>query len=311
MAVSGVRMRWSELPAPVRARIEEIIGDGPVVAAQSQAGGFSPGSADRVRTASGRRAFVKAVSAAVNENAARAARREHRNTAAMPVGVPVPRLIGGFDDGGWVALVLEDVAGATPRTPWRETEIDAAVTALRELESALTPAPLPGLPTAGEFVAPLFTGWDRIAADPPAGLGPWITGRLADLRAAAAAGLAAVAAGGETMLHADIRKDNLLVRPDGRVVVVDWPWSCVGPAWLDTVLLAADVIIHGGDVERVLAGLDRRTAVRVITAVTGMYEDECRKPAPPGVPTLRAEQRIWATALLGWLRNELPGDARG
>jgi len=50
------RLQWDELPPPLRARIEEVLGE-PVVEARSQSGGFSPGSADRVITASGRRAF--------------------------------------------------------------------------------------------------------------------------------------------------------------------------------------------------------------------------------------------------------------
>ena len=53
-----------DLPAAVRSRIEGIIGGGAVTEAVSQRGGFSPGTADRVRTERGPRAFVKAVSPA-------------------------------------------------------------------------------------------------------------------------------------------------------------------------------------------------------------------------------------------------------
>src|SRR5215213_9278300 len=56
-----------QIPARVRAAIEAIIGGGAVVTAVSQSGGFSPGTADRVVTADGRRAFVKAVSSTQNE----------------------------------------------------------------------------------------------------------------------------------------------------------------------------------------------------------------------------------------------------
>ena len=50
---TGVRIGWRDLPAAVRDRVEEVIGGGPIVEAISQAGGFSPGTADRVRTATG------------------------------------------------------------------------------------------------------------------------------------------------------------------------------------------------------------------------------------------------------------------
>ena len=94
------RIGWRDLPGPVRARVEQIIGGGPVVEAASQPGGFSPGTADRVRTESGRRAFVKAVSPAVNERSAELARQEMRITAALPAHAPVPAMLGGFDDRG-------------------------------------------------------------------------------------------------------------------------------------------------------------------------------------------------------------------
>lgn len=48
----------------------------PVVSAVSQASGYSPGSADRLRLADGRRVFVKAVSAEVNPDSIAIHRRE-------------------------------------------------------------------------------------------------------------------------------------------------------------------------------------------------------------------------------------------
>jgi aminoglycoside phosphotransferase (APT) family kinase protein len=297
----GRRIGWLDLPEPVRARIEEVIGGGPVVEARSQAGGFSPGTADRVRTVSGRRAFVKAVHPAINARSVELARQEMLVTAALPEHAPVPRMLGGFDDGGWVALILEDIEGVHPRTPWVESEIVAAVTALRELAVALTPVPLAGLPTAAERLAGEFAGWQSIAADPPADLDPWVPDRLDALRAASARGLAALA-DGATLTHCDIRADNILVRPDGRMIIVDWPWGCVGPAWLDTVLLALNVVVHGGDADRILAGIDPQVVTDVLAGVTGFFLHACRLPPPPGIPTVRAFQKFQGDVLLPWLR---------
>jgi len=297
------RIGWHELPESVRSRAEEVIG-GRVVSAESQAGGFSPGTADRVVTESGRRAFVKAVTSAVNTRSAELARQEMRITAAMPEHAPVPRMLGGFDDGEWVVLILEDVDGANPRTPWVESEIDAAVTALAELAAAVTPSPVPGAPLAVDAVADDFAGWHKIAADPPADLDPWLAERLADLRAAADRGLAALATG-DTLVHLDIRADNMLIRPDGRVVIVDWPWGCVGPDWMDRLLLGLDVLVKGGDPERVFEGIDPGVVTDVIAGIDGMFEHICRLPPPPGIPTVRAFQRSAADAIRPWLRGRL------
>ncbi|MBG0567685.1 aminoglycoside phosphotransferase family protein [Actinoplanes aureus] len=306
VTASGARIRWADLPAPVRHRVEGIIGGGPVTEARSQPGGFSPGTADRVRTASGQAAFVKAVTPALNRDSAEMARRELRITAALPAHAPVPRLMGGFDDGDWVVLILEDVAGAHPRTPWIAPEIDAAVTALRDLAAALTPAPLPGLPRATDHLAPDFGGWETLAAGPPTDLDPWALRHLDILRDAARRGVAAISAG-DTLVHCDIRADNMLVREDGRIIVVDWPWGCLGPAWLDTVLLALNVIVHGGDPSRALDGVDHDAAVDVIAGVAGYFQRQSRRPPPPGLPTVRAFQRFQGDALLPWLREALTG----
>ncbi|GAA3344661.1 hypothetical protein GCM10020358_48810 [Amorphoplanes nipponensis] len=300
----GVRISWADLPDRIRQRVEAVVG-GPVVRAASQTGGFSPGTADRVVTADGRRAFVKAVSTRLNSRSVELARAEARVTAQMPPAAPVPRLLAAFDDGEWVVLIHEDVEGRHPRTPWVEDEIAATVRALRELAAALTPSPLSGVPTAAEQLAPSFGGWARLAADPPPGLDPWVVTHLDDLRAAADRGLAAVATGA-TLAHCDVRADNLLVRPDGSVVVVDWPYGCVGPAWLDTVLLAMNVLVHGGPGDALLAGVDRRTATDVIAAFTGDFLERSRHPSP-GIPHVRAFQRAHAEAVLPWLRRRLAG----
>ncbi|WP_127504514.1 phosphotransferase family protein [Actinoplanes solisilvae] len=299
---AGVRIGWRDLPADVRGRIEEIVG-GRVVEAVSQSGGFSPGTADRVVTADGRRAFVKAVTPALNERSAELARQETRITSALPGHVPAPRVLGAFDDGDWVVLVLEDVEGAHPRTPWAEADIDAAVTALAQLADALTPAPL-AVPDVTDQIADGFGGWRRLAEDQPADLDPWAAGRLPELIAAAGRGLAATR-GGDTLAHYDIRADNMLLRPDGRVVIVDWPWGCTAPAWFDRVLLALNVTVHGGDPERVIGDLDRRIVVDLFAGFAGLFRDASRRPPPPSLPSVRAFQRWQADALLPWLRHEL------
>lgn len=294
----GVRITWHDLPRHVRAAVERMLG-APVVHAASQAGGFSPGTADRVVTRTGERAFVKAVSPAQNPRSAEMARQEALVTAALPTAAPTPALLGTFDDGDWVVLVLEDVDGRHPRTPWVADEIDAAVRGLRDLARALTPVPLPGAPAAAEHLAHDFGGWRRLAADPPADLDPWAAVHLGDLVAAADRGLASLA--GDTLAHCDIRADNMLIRADGSVVFVDWPWACAGPDWLDTALLAINVIVHGGDGDAVLpaAGAD------VVTGFTGYLLDAARQPPPPGLPTVRAFQRAQGDALLPWMRRRL------
>lgn len=303
------RIGWHDLPPHIRAAVEEILGDR-VVEAVCQSGGYSPGTADRVRTAAGRRAFVKAVSPAQNDRSPDMHRAEARISAALPPYAPAPRLLGSHDDGDWVALVFTDVEGRHPATPWVAGELDAVLAALATMATALTPAPVTTVPTAAEQLAYDFAGWRRIAEDPPADLDPWAGAHLAELVAAAERGVAALA--GDTLCHVDVRADNLLVGPDGAVTVVDWPWACRGPAWLDTVLLLVNVRLHGGhDTEALLrrlpvtADVDPAAVTGVLAGLAGFFLDGARQPPPVGIPTVRAFQRAQGDAVLPWVARRL------
>ena len=293
---AGVRIGWAQLPTEVRCGVEKILG-AVVVEAVSQVGGFSPGTADRVRTCDGRRGFVKAVSAAQNERTLIMHRREAMVTGLLPADVAAPKLLGFYDDGTWVALVFEDVDGRHPATPWVREELDRVMVALDRLARAGTPSPVPGLDPVAETLAHEFAGWDRIAADVPHDLDRWAADHLDGLRALTARGLRAL--DGQTLVHLDIRADNLLIGPDGAVTVVDWPWASRGPAWLDTLSLLIDVRFHGGhDTGALLrrcaqdTGADLDDLVAVLAGIGGYFVDVCRQPAVPGIPTVRGFQRV-------------------
>jgi aminoglycoside phosphotransferase (APT) family kinase protein len=300
VTASGVRISWGDLPERVRHAVAEIVG-GEVVGAVSQTGGFSPGTADRIRTADGRRAFVKAVSQAQNEHSPRMHRQEAHVTAALPPDAPTPALLGAYDDGDWVALVLTDVDGRHPDTPWRPDELVHVRTALDDLARTLTPSPIENVPTARDHLEQDFTGWHRLRTDPPATLDSWISDHLDDLCRHAEHGLTALA--GDTLAHTDIRADNLLIDRAGTVTVVDWPWACRGPAWLDTLLLLVNVRLYGGHSDLSTIDAERADLIGVLAGFGGFFADAARLPPPPGLPSLRAFQQAQADVVVSWLRE--------
>lgn len=313
----GARLAWADLPHPVRAQVEEILG-GPVVTAMSQPGGFSPGSADRVITAGGRRAFVKSASAQLNADSRRIHAREATVLDSLPDGLPVARLVGVVEHGDWIALVLDDVDGHHPHLPWRPGELDAVLDALARLADRPVAAELAGLlPPLRDELAGLFDGWNRVDDATVLPLEPslagWCAEHLDDLRRLAAEALELVP--GDRLVHLDARADNLLLGPDGRVVVVDWPWAAVGAGWFDAVTLLINVRLYdpGYDVEAVLAthpvftDLPPDAVDAVLAGMAGFFIPTSLEPPPPGLPTLRAFQRDQGAATLDWLRQRRDG----
>jgi len=310
------RIGWSELPTSVRSGIEEILG-GPVVEAATQSGGFSPGTADRVRLASGRRAFVKAVSADVNATSATLHRREAAITAKLPPALPVPRLLGTYDDGTWVALALTDVDGRRPREPWQEDELGIVLDSLAEVARVELPAGL-GLPLYQDSLRGAFMGWEKLQRRPMEGLDPWAMANLAELVALARAGVECLA--GISLVHGDLRTDNILLTGgpvggtgDSRAVLVDWPWAAVGAPWVDalSVLINVKSLDPDSRPERFLdshsafSGVPAAAINGVLAGFAGYFMDMSRRPDSPGMPTLRAFQRKQADALVGWLKLRL------
>ena len=119
---AGMRLAWPVVPAGLRHAVEQRLG-GRVVQAVTQPGGFSPGVAARLRTATGKRAFVKAVGPVPNPESPDIHRAEARIAASLPESTPAPRLLGFFDQDGWVALMFEDTEGHLPTQPWASDEL--------------------------------------------------------------------------------------------------------------------------------------------------------------------------------------------
>jgi aminoglycoside phosphotransferase (APT) family kinase protein len=276
-----------------------------VVEAVTQPGGFSPGLAARLLTEDGRRVFVKAVSERANPLSPAMHRREAEVVAAMPAGAPVPRLHWSYEDDGWVVLGFEDVDGRHPTLPWQEDDLDLVVRSLREMSDLLTPSPIESQTASSRFAGPI-QGWQRALARREDRLDPWALRnlrRLAELEA-----LAPAAAAGETLLHFDMRADNLLIA-GGKVYVIDWPSASIGATWVDWAGMAPSVTMQGGPPPQVffdrfhVSGVDPGEIDAVLCSLAGYFVVGALEPPPPGLPTVRAFQGAQGEVALAWLRE--------
>lgn len=268
-------------------------------------GGYSPCLAAGLTLADGRRVFVKAVSSEHNPDSPDFIRREITAVGILPDGLPVPSLLDSYDDGRWVIALFEHVAGVLPALPWEQTHLERALASLAALNAVAAPI---DLLSANRFLAPLFDGWQQMAATDSAPRG-W-RARVDELVTLEARALELVV--GDRLVHTDVRSDNMLVAGDGRFFFVDWAHACRGAPWLDLLLwLPALELEGGGPPEAVLAqapDLLRPTneqIVAVAVAVLGYFISRGALPDPPGLPTVRAFQRAQGEVTDRWVRRLL------
>jgi len=308
-AAGGGRVPWEEIPRSVRTAIENVCG-ARVAEARTQPCGFSPGLAARVRCENGARFFVKAVSGEANPDTPRLHRQEGRILVALEPFITsrhllVPRLRGMVDSHPWIALILDDVDGRHPTLPWRAAELGQVMATLDDMAEALTPAPI-AAPSVTERLGAEFTGWRTLAASPdPSRLDPWSRTRLDQLARVEATWIEH--AEGNTLLHADLRADNLLLTDEG-VVVVDWPWACRGAPIVELVLFAPSVAMQGGPPpadllarSRTGRAASRLTLIALVCAVAGYMTEQSLRPPPAGLPTIRASQAAAGIVTRHWL----------
>jgi hypothetical protein len=319
MSASKNRPRWNELPERVRGQIEYLVA-GRVVAAENCDGGFSPGFASRLTLAGGRRVFVKAIDAVSWPDQAPIYRDEIRIAASLSAAqaadagvaaaVSTPRFLGSLDDGRFVILAFDCVAGAEPARPWRLTELTRVAAAVGRMSAALTPSPL-ALPADH----PRIGGWAGLAADGPALarlriISPWSARHLDQLITTEGRGLAA--ATGTALVHFDVLPHNILLTCD-QVTVVDWPHARLGAPVIDLLMVLASAAADGLDPDPVLrtqpvaTAVDEADVTGVLAALTGFWLAGALNSMPPGLGPIAAAKLHLGRGALWWLQRRLPG----
>ncbi|HET9874067.1 MAG TPA: phosphotransferase [Propionibacteriaceae bacterium] len=189
-----------------------------------------------------------------------------------------------------------------PRRPWLAAEADLVLGAVRDLSVALTPPP------AGhrwerfvqEFFASTDFYFDRIAE---LGLLPDIGDQT---RRLAVAGLELE---GATLVHSDLRDDNILIDMSGKVWVCDWNFPTRGPIWADTLTVAIGMHGDGLDGDDLLArsGLvgpaDDEMIDGVLALLLGYFYFSSSQAAADASPFLRDHQAWYARVAEDWLRQ--------
>jgi len=294
------RLDWLLLPPEVRRMVETRFGTR-VVEARSSGSGFTPGCASVLTGADGRTMFLKAASRKAQRPFAEAYAAEAAILRGLPPGLPVPRMLWSHRDDLWVLLALEHVQGDNPARPWTATELDGCLDTLEVLADRLTPPPATvRLPSFADELGDLPAGWDHVRRTAPG----WP--HLEEAAALAAEVVAATA--GDTVVHTDVRDDNLMLGRDGTTYLCDWNFAVTGAAWVDTVCL---LVTAFGDLGRTAEEVLRaRRLTRdvpaasvdaLLAALCGYFLEHRDLPVPHSSPYLRQHQDWCAEAAWAWL----------
>jgi hypothetical protein len=266
------------------ARAERILGSPAQSWARVASRGYSLNDHWTVVLEDGTRAFLKEGSI---DPSPQWVRDEERVFAAVH-GPFMPRFLA-FEDGERPLLVLEDLMPARWPPPWRPDDVEAVRTALDEVSSATVKGALPRL--AEEH----WDGWESVADDPSAFLGlgiasaEWLARALPLLLEAEDVALLE----GESLLHCDVRSDNLCLR-DGRAVLVDWNHARIGnPAFDIAFWLPSLALEHGPQPESF--GVDG-----LAPHVAGFFAARAGLPPPEGAPRVRGFQLAQLEVALPW-----------
>ncbi|HZC04892.1 MAG TPA: hypothetical protein VE338_04565 [Ktedonobacterales bacterium] len=316
MSRSGVEDKptWRSLPPEVRRRVAGELG-AEVARAARIWGGYGPSPTFRLTLANGQRAFFKGCGPGASAFLHDVMQTEERVYTELEryISPWAPRLLGAIHEGGWHALLLEDV-GPKTAPPWSPTLAQRVMRAYAGFHQASLGADLPAwLPRFADDEARVT--WRSVIEQTDdlrevANLaGSHADDALRWLRQAESlfTRLTADAAeipGPSALLHFDTRSDNLRLQ-NGRLRLFDWPAVEVGPVEIDVVALAQSITVEGGpEPERLITwygGELRPEVVDVALAwLTGFFALRAWQPEIPGLPRLRRFQRQQLATLLDW-----------
>jgi hypothetical protein len=239
-----------DAPEAVREMVAGLLGE-PIVGERAAEAGFTPSIDSVVSGRSGTRLFIKA--APVGDGLGEAVA-----TGAVPadaIGEPGPRLVRAVSSGEWRVAAYEVVDGATVDT-WTPADVEELRVVVRMWER-LEPCPVGGVwPYVRDVVPPLGDGVTLGKRRPPPISAPMA--RLAEMEAR----WTAVIGPGVALHHGDLRRDNVIREPGGKLRLVDWTHVWTAPGWMDLVRLLPDLALSGHDPDAVLRRSWWRDATR-------------------------------------------------
>ena len=282
---------------------------GQIAREEPAADGFTESVASVITSTSGSQVFVKAGPFGDGYGEAVKAGAE----LAVVTGDLGPPLLSAHDADGWSAAVYEVVPG-TAILEWREEDLEQLNELSHRLRARLDPSPLKDTESYAGAFAPLLGTWDSLLDSKCPGA---ITvahvadrslpyGLSVEMLAELESDWFSALEPGTALQHGDIRRDNVVREPSGRLWLVDWTHRWLAPGWADWVRLAPDVAASGFDPEVVLkhsawTEADDHGVNVMLAGLAGRCWRDGHLPEVPGLPQLRPMQLLQGDMAMRWL----------
>jgi hypothetical protein len=273
--------------------VERVLTSRPVAWRDRCERGCTPNLRWSVDLEDGSSVFVKA---AVNTDTAAWLRAEYRVYSQVQASF-LPRLLGWHDAGDeFPILILENLEGAYWPPPWTKESIAVVCTALEQIAAL---QPLPNLPTLSESLKDL-PGWFSVAQNPQPFLSlqlcsaTWLERALPTLTAAERE----VVLDGNSLVHCDLRSDNLCLRGES-AVLIDWNHACIGNAQLDLMSWLPSLHADGGPEPEEVVG-HGRGASEFAAYFSGYWAACAGMPPIANAPRVRPLQLQQLKVALPW-----------
>jgi hypothetical protein len=274
-------------------RIERAVGWRPTSFRPAIEGRGSSGTAARwIVGDAGRSAFVKIGATLLT---AGWTRDEHRNYLAID-GPFMPSVLGFDDDGERPVLALEDLSSAFWPPPWTRERVDAVLETLAAVHRTPPPAHLIG------HSIDWGANWREVGEDPKAFLAlrlcsaAWLDAALPALIAASEA----APLDGSSLVHLDVRSDNVCFR-DGRAILIDWNAASIMNPDVEVAAWLPSLHAEGGPApEQILPSVPELAAW-----LAGYFCSRAGEPTIPDAPHVRPLQLRQARTALPWAARAL------
>lgn len=285
----------------LRSRIERLVGARVESCRRVVGGGYTPALRLVCGTSGGNSFFVKAGTTKLTREFLRREIRVYQTLS----GDFMPRLVAAEDDGAEPVLVIEDLSQNHWPPPWDARHVELALAQVEAMHATKAP-----LETFAEAHGHKCENWSAVAADPA----PFLSLGLADARWLDAALPTLLrheelcATEGESLIHFDLRSDNICLTP-GRAVFVDWNLACRSNPRLDLGFWLPSLAYESGiPPEKILPD-----APEVAAWVSGFFAARAGLEVIPDAPRVRWVQLRQLETALPWAVRalELPPTTRG